>query len=68
MHGWCSIFRLQLSIAGWTEVLLLFRYFWVDTISQEAIDILMCVLLHAIMMLVRSVMTHFLPPRGGGEV
>lgn len=55
MHGWCSLSRLQPSIAGWTEVLLLFCYLWVDTISQEAIDFLMCLLLHAIMTFMWSV-------------
>lgn len=62
MHGRCSLFCLRLSIAWWAEVLLLFRYFWVDTISQEAIDILMCLLLHGITMFVWSVMAHVLPP------
>lgn len=62
MHGWCSLLRLQLCIAGWTEVLLLFYYFWVDTISQEAIDTLKWLLLYAIMMFMRCLVVHFLPP------
>lgn len=48
-----SLFLLAgLHCVVWTEVLHLIRYFWVDTISQQAIDVLTCLLLHVVMMLV----------------
>lgn len=39
------MFCLQICIAWWTGFQHLIRYFWVDTISQQAIDVLKCLLL-----------------------
>lgn len=39
------MFCLQVCIAWWTGFQRLVRYFWVDTISQQAIDVLKDLLL-----------------------
>lgn len=54
-----NLFRMQFCIAGDSQGHYYFvcLCFWVDTISQEALDILMCLLLRLIMTMEENVVT-----------